>query len=119
MKLVIIESPYSGDVASNLAYARRCVIDSLRRNEAPIASHLLYTQPGILNDDIEAERSLGIRAGLAWARVADIQAFYTDQGWSAGMRAAFLHARRRAGPDGIEIEFRALDGRAQEPPGEN
>ena len=47
MRLVILESPYAGDVAANVKYARRCVRDSLSRGEAPIASHLLYTQPGM------------------------------------------------------------------------
>src|SRR5690606_24498929 len=42
--LVIIESPYSGDVERNTEYARSCLLDSLRRGEAPIASHLLHTQ---------------------------------------------------------------------------
>ena len=50
MRLVIFESPYAGDVEANTEYARRCVRDSLMRGEAPIASHLLYTQPGILHE---------------------------------------------------------------------
>ena len=40
MKLVILESPYAGDVEANVEYARACVRDSLSRGEAPIASHL-------------------------------------------------------------------------------
>ena len=50
MRLVIVESPYAGDIETNVKYARRCVKDSLMRGEAPIASHLLYTQEGILDD---------------------------------------------------------------------
>jgi len=88
MSLVIIESPYACDIKANIAYARRAVRDSLERGEFPIASHLLYTQPGILNDDIPSEREWGIRAGLAWRRVADRAVFYLDRGWSNGMRAA-------------------------------
>lgn len=53
MKRVILESPYAGDVERNLTYARECVRDSLSRGEAPIASHLLYTQEGILKDEIQ------------------------------------------------------------------
>jgi hypothetical protein len=67
MRRVILESPFAGDVERNVRYARACVRDSLLRGEAPIASHLLYTQPGVLNDDIEAERQHGIDAGLAGA----------------------------------------------------
>lgn len=88
MKLVILESPYAGDVERNVAYARAALADCLRRGEAPIASHLLYTQPGVLDDDKPAERALGIEAGLQWGRVAEMAVFYIDLGWSNGMRAA-------------------------------
>ena len=90
MKLVILESPYAGDVEANVAYARKCMRDSLTRGEAPIASHLLYTQPGVLDDGDPFEREHGIAAGLAWRRVADAAVFYVDRGWSTGMRAAQL-----------------------------
>ena len=46
MRQVIFESPYAGNVEENVAYARAAVRDSLLRGELPIASHLLYTQPG-------------------------------------------------------------------------
>ena len=46
--LVVIETPYSRDVEANTEYARACLLDSLRRGEAPIASHLLHTQ--VLDD---------------------------------------------------------------------
>jgi len=63
-KLVVIESPYAGktfeEVRRNVKFARACVRDSLLRSEIPFASHLLYTQPGILNDDNPDERELGI-----------------------------------------------------------
>jgi hypothetical protein len=85
MKLVVLESPYSGDVTRNEAYARRCLADSLSLGEAPIASHLLYTQPGVLDDTVPAERERGIAAGLAWYRVADSCVVYTDFGISDGM----------------------------------
>jgi len=87
MKLVIIESPFAGDVERNTTYARKCLLDSLQRGEAPIVSHLLYTQ--VLSDDIEEERNLGINAGLAWSLVADYHVFYIDYGMSRGMRKAF------------------------------
>lgn len=88
MCLVIIESPYAGQVEKNVAYARAAMRDSLLRGEHPIASHLLYTQPGILRDEIPEERQRGIDAGLAWRAVADRAVFYIDRGWSAGMLAA-------------------------------
>jgi len=104
MRLVIVESPYAGDVDRNVAYARDAMTDCLMRDEAPIASHLLYTQPGVLNDDVPHERKLGIEAGLAWGRVADAAIFYTDLGMSTGMNAALVFHRQA----GREVEFRTL-----------
>lgn len=86
MKLVIIESPYAGDIEANTIYARKCLMDSLRRGEAPLASHLLY--PQVLIEDIPEERQWGIDAGLAWRSVCDYAIFYVDKGWSNGMKVA-------------------------------
>lgn len=106
MRLVIVESPYAGDVERNVAYARAALADCLARGEAPIASHLLYTQPGVLDDLKPEERALGIQAGLAWAKVADAAVFYTDRGWSAGM----LMAEKFHEQNGTAIEIRNIDG---------
>jgi hypothetical protein len=92
MKRVILESPYAGLVQRNIEYARKCVRDSLSRGEAPIASHLLYTQEGILDDDIPEERQWGIDAGLTWKDVADKHVFYVDYGMSKGMEYALQYA---------------------------
>src|SRR5687767_11830076 len=110
MKLVVIESPYAGataeDIDTNVRYARACIKDALLKGEAPIASHLLYTQPGILRDEVSEERTLGIEAGLAWAKQGEVSAFYIDRGWSRGMIAAF----RRARSQGRRCELRTLGG---------
>ena len=106
MKRVILESPYAGDVAANEAYARACVRDSLSRGEAPIASHLLYTQPGILDDLIPDERQWGIDAGLAWGAVAEATVVYTDRGISRGMEYGIANATAA----GRAIEYRTLGG---------
>ena len=106
MRRVIIESPYAGEIEANVTYARRAVADSLALSEAPIASHLLYNQPGVLDDSSPGQRFLGITAGLAWRQVAELQVFYTDRGWSNGMIAALWQAIRESRP----IELRALDG---------
>lgn len=105
MRLVIIESPYAGDVEANVEYARRCVRDSLSRGEAPIASHLLYTQPGILDDDLPDERQWGIDAGLAWRRVAEASVVYTDSGVSRGMEYGIKAARAA----GLPVEYRNIE----------
>ena len=105
MFLVMIESPYAGDVETNIRYARACMRDSLQRGESPFAIHLLYTQAGILDDHIPQERNLGIEAGLAWGKHADKTAVYTDLGITAGMQIGI----ERAKADGREIEYRQLD----------
>ncbi|PPG03569.1 hypothetical protein C5E06_09840 [Pseudoclavibacter sp. RFBI5] len=104
--LVVLESPYAGDVEANLAYARACVADSLARGEAPIASHLLYTQPGILDDADPAERALGIAAGHAWIGVASKLVVYTDLGINRGMEAGIAAARSWAHE--VPVEYRRL-----------
>lgn len=104
MKLVILESPYGGAVEQNVKYGRSCLKDSLNRGESPIASHLLYTQEGVLDDNLLHERSMGISAGLAWLTKADLQVFYTDNGWSAGM----LQAKELGKKLGIKQELRSI-----------
>lgn len=107
-KLVIIESPYAAmtpeKIAHNETYARACLRDSLERGEAPIASHLLYTQPGVLRDEVPEERQWGIDAGLAWRLVAQMSAVYTDLGISRGM----TYGIQLAHSVGIPVEERAL-----------
>ncbi len=109
MRRVILESPYAAPtpegVARNVAYARRCVRDSLARGEAPIASHLLYTQPGILDDNVPAERQQGIDAGLAWRVVAEATVVYVDWGISRGMQYGIDRARA----SGIPVEYRMFN----------
>lgn len=104
MKLVIIESPYAGNVSDNAAYARACMYDCLIRGEAPFASHLLYTQKGVLDDVDPAQRRLGIEAGLLWGARADLTAVYADLGISQGMEQGIKAADAARRP----IEFRTL-----------
>lgn len=103
--LVVIESPLAGDFEKNVAYAKRCIHDSLGRGENPYASHLLFAQPGLLDDTNEEQRDLGIECGLGWAAASAMHAIYIDLGISDGMkkgiRSALMHKKR--------VEFRALD----------
>lgn len=105
MELVIIESPYAGDVETNTEYARACLKDCLERGEAPIASHLLYTQPGVLDDTIPEERAKGIEAGLLWGRHASKTVVYIDLGISEGMRKGIERAQK----EGRTIEYRSFE----------
>lgn len=112
MELVILESPFAGDVEENIKYARACVRDSLSRGEAPIASHLLYTQEGILDDNNPEERQWGIDAGLAWKTVAWKTVVYTDLGISRGMEYGIASAIKA----GLFVEYRNLEGYINESP---
>lgn len=92
-KTVCIESPFRnplpevpliGELYQD--YLHDCLRDSLSRGEAPFAGHAYL--PLALNDDDEAERRQGIDCHLAWLRVADVVAVYTDFGVSSGMAKA-------------------------------
>lgn len=105
MRLVILESPFAGDVQANIEYARKCVRHSLSLGEAPIASHLLYTQKGILDDNIPEERNWGINAGLAWKKVAQGSVVYADRGISKGMEYGIKAAKAA----GLPVEIRYIE----------
>lgn len=112
MRRVILESPYQAGTGlkglvgrwMNRRYARRCVRHSLSLGEAPIASHLLYTQPGILRDHDAHERQWGIAAGLAWRQVADASVVYIDRGVSIGMQHGIIAAEEA----GIPVIMRSI-----------
>ena len=102
MLRVIIESPFRGQYARNRAYLLLCIRDSLSRGEAPFASHLFYTE--VLDDREPEDRTLGIEAGLAWAKKADLVAVYEDLGQSAGMKFAIARHEQT----GVRVEYRRL-----------
>lgn len=104
--LVILESPFRGAELAE-EYAREAMRDCLLRGEAPFASHLLYTQPGVLRDDVPEERAMGIAAGLAWGKQAEKTVVYTDLGISEGMRLGV----ERALEEGRPVEYRRLGAR--------
>lgn len=91
MKRVVIESPYAGksanDIYLNEVYGELCMRDCLKNyNEAPYASHLLYTRKLVLRDSDAEERKLGIAAGFFWRDVATKTVFYIDLGMTPGMK---------------------------------
>lgn len=114
MNRVILESPFMGrgrlrltrfiDRWRNIRYARACLRDSLSREEAPMASHLLYTQRGVLDDDNPSERRMGIDAGLEWRHAAVKSVVYVDRGITPGMEYGIRTAVRSK----LAVEFRKL-----------
>ncbi len=110
-KFVDVETPYMGkdeeQVRKNLLYARACVRDCLIRGEVPFASHLFYTQPGILDDNVPIERELGINAGkdLIESLPGIVTVVYQDLGISKGMQ----YGIERATSNNRTIEYRTLE----------
>lgn len=102
--LVIVESPFAGNVRLNRRYLRACLLDALIREEYPFASHAIYTQ--VLDDTDPAERNLGIRAGLAWAAKADATVVYADLGISPGTARGIQDANEA----GRQVAVRYLGG---------
>lgn len=111
MLRVIIESPLNApsreEIEENKRYAKAAVLDSLRRGEAPYASHIFFDQAGLLDDLRPDERKLGMEAGFAWGAVADKVAVYIDKGISSGMASGIDLAASR----GIPVEYRYLGQR--------
>lgn len=103
-RLTIVESPYAGDIKRNLAYARSCISHCIQKGETPFASHLFFTQEGVLNDDDAEERKKGIELGFNFWEHAEKIVFYIDNGISRGMKAALENCIQH----GVPYEFRNL-----------
>ncbi len=109
-RFVDVETPYAGkseeEIRRNLLYARACVRDCLLRGEVPFASHLFYTQPGILDDNIPGERQTGINAGksLIESLPGIVTVVYQDLGISTGMQFGVDRAKANA----RDVEYRTL-----------
>ncbi len=110
MKCVIIETPYAGDTKKNLKYLRACMRDCFKRGEAPFASHGLYTQGGVLDDDDPKARALGIAAGLAIGKRMDATVVYKGLGITEGMKLGIQSAELHERP----VEYRWLPTDSQE-----
>lgn len=108
MRRVVVESPYAAETVAkqrrNATYVRRALADALYRHEAPLASHVLYADSGVLDDQVPQERALGILAGLTWSAFAEAVVVYTDYGISPGMAEAI----REAGERGQVVEYRTI-----------
>lgn len=100
--LVVVLSPYAGDVEENVTYARACMRKSLERGEHPYAVHLLM--PQVLDDEVAEQRERGKWVGWSWMAHADLVAVYTDRGISPGMMQDIEEASRLKKP----IVFRSI-----------
>ena len=87
MKRVFIYSPFRAanltEWSRNMLYAQELCRFALDNDCAPFAPHLIY--PGILDDENEAERSCGIRAGLMFMQACQELWLGLRYGLSEGM----------------------------------
>jgi len=105
--MVLIESPYAGNEDA-LRYLACCLLDSILRGEAPLASHALY--PLALPEHCESYggrtgREIGLKLRDELSRVVDYCVCYTDIGESKS------GAMRRTG---VYVPDRVLTGEAKE-----
>lgn len=99
MKRVIVESPYAGNIQLNETYGEFAMHDCLvNYDEAPYASHLLYTRKNVLRDEVPEDRKLGIEAGFEWREVAEKSVFYVDLGMTKGMELGIEDCKKKDKP---------------------
>ena len=90
--MVYICSPYAGDIDANVKAARNYSRFAVESGYIPIAPHLLF--PQFLNDDIPAERNLGLFFGNAiMSKCCEIWVF--GEHISSGMAAEIKRAKRK------------------------
>lgn len=89
-KAVLVVTPFMAEDPAKAAkmnrYALRATKDSLGKNEAPLASHLFYSE--VLNVRNPIERDIGLQSQLTWLKAADIVAVYLDFGITPAMQVA-------------------------------
>lgn len=110
--VVVVESPYSGDIEKNTQYALLCMRDSyINHGEAPVLAHLLWTRidtrptpTGEFIPDDEEGRKRGLERCRLLRKTIGRVVFYTDRGWSNGMNRALEEAKA----DGVQVEERSI-----------
>lgn len=106
MRRVILESPYAASagrtVEENVAFARLCMADSIKRNESPVAFHLLF--PQVMDENDPDQRHHAMQLASWWLPAADAVVVYTDRGITRGMGDAITAARAAD----IPVELRKL-----------
>jgi hypothetical protein len=106
-KIVIIESPWSGNTRRNKAYMQAAMRDALKKGEIPFATHALFAASGVLDDEDPAQRELGMRAGFEINDALDADyVACVDLGISDGMRMGIERAKHNA----REVFMRTVEG---------
>ena len=82
MKVIYVCSPYRGDVTENVAAAKRLCRKAALQGDLVLCPHLFY--PQFLQDEVEAEREIGLKSGLKLLEMAD-EVWVLDGRISTGM----------------------------------
>ena len=108
MAVVMIESPYSGDIDRNIRYLSLCGFDAgVLHDECPYASHGWMTQhprsSNLFVSDYDEKwdvltRNQAIDMSHRIRKRCDKTVFYTDLGWSSGMKAAKKYCEKHELP---------------------
>lgn len=96
VSVVMIESPYSGDIDRNVRYLSLATLHSGTLGELPYSSHSYMTHPRAKNffvSDYDPKwdvwtRDQAIERSHVMRHRCDRTVFYTDLGWSSHMKAA-------------------------------
>lgn len=91
-KKVYVASRYAGDAKANTAAALEYCRYVIKENCIPVASHILYAASGMLNDDSETERELGLMFGLSLLAVCDEVWVFGEV--SSGMQQEITEAKK-------------------------
>ena len=105
MSLIILESPYSGDIPTHVAYAQRAMHNSREKGEIVIIPHLLWTQHHLAptyfvcdwDDKYEVKnggREESLKQICKLRKMADKIVFYMDYGMSSGMKDGLEQCKR-------------------------
>lgn len=113
--VVVLESPFSGDIPVHVAYAQRAMTHARSKGEVVIAPHLMWTQhhkcPDHFVSDYDPKyqvenggRDAALKQIHELRRRVNVVVFYIDYGYSSGMKDGLEQCKR----DGIPMEERCI-----------
>lgn len=105
IKIVYIASPFAGNIATNIAFAKSAAKYAISKGMAPYIPHL--TLPAVLNDNDPKERALGIKLNCEILSRCDELWVFRFHGISAGMKTEIDYAKEK----GIPTRFLDIDPR--------
>lgn len=105
-RTALLVTPFMAEDPSKAArmvrYALRATRDSLNKGEAPLASHLFFSE--VLNIRNPIERDIGLQSQLNWMKACDVVVVYLDFGITPAMQVAINNAILRH----RKIEYRTI-----------